>query len=322
VSDRGNEPVPVERAPRVLAVDDDEDIRRLVATYLELEGFDVSEARDGLEALQIATEERPDLILMDVMMPKMSGTEALAELRKDFRTAFTPVVLLTAKTLVADKVEHLLSGADDYVVKPFDPEELVARIRVVLRRSQALRGLNPITGLPGNTVIADELMSRLSDGNEFACLYVDLDNFKSYNDYYGFSRGDAVIKLLAKILLEVLEKRPSDVHFAGHIGGDDFVVVTSSEMAEPIAEDVCARFDAEIPDLYEPVDRERGWIEVEDRRGQLSKVPFVSVSVGIVQSAARDFQTAAEVAHVAAEMKGVAKRAAGSTWAVDRRRQP
>jgi len=310
------------RKHHILVVDDDADIRRLVVTYLELDGFQVSEAADGEEAVAIATDVRPDLILMDVMMPKRSGTEAMDHLRGDFRTAYIPIVFLTAKSLTGDKVAHLLAGADDYIVKPFDPQELVARVEVALRRSQSLRGLNPLTGLPGNTVITEEISSRLADPSHvFACLYADLDNFKAFNDHYGFTRGDEVIRAFATCLLQVLEEHPSRESFAGHVGGDDFVALTSEVAAESIAHAIALRFDHMIPDLYDPEDRERGYIEVSDRRGEARRFPLCSVSVGVVFSDARPFETAAEMAETAAEVKGIAKKQDGSSFAVDRRRK-
>jgi PleD family two-component response regulator len=263
---------------KILVVDDDPDIRNLVCTYLEIEGFRIEEAKDGVEAVSKAFENRPDLILLDIMMPNKSGTEVLSELRADFRTAFVPVVFLTAKSLVGDKVGHLLGGADDYIVKPFDPQELVARVEVALRRSAALRGLNPLSGLPGNTVIAEELTRRLSEGTPFACLYVDLDNFKAYNDAYGFSRGDDVIRMLGNELLVALERHPTPGRFVGHVGGDDFVVLTPPDQAEEVAKEIVGRFDKEILGFYEEEARERGWIEVKDRRGNRTRFPLCSVS--------------------------------------------
>lgn len=313
------EPEPDAPRGRVLVADDDPDIRRLVATYLELEGFEVEEAADGVEAVDKTLENLPDLVILDIMMPNKSGTEALADLRADFRSAFIPILFLSAKSLTADKVGGLMGGADDYVVKPFDPQELVARVENALRRSQALRGLNPLTGLPGNTVIAEEIASRLSADRPFACLYADLDNFKALNDHYGFSRGDEVIRTLARCLLQALESHQTTDSFAGHVGGDDFVVLCAPDVAEEIASTICDRFDEEVPQHYDAADRDRGWIEVEDRRGQVTRFPLCSVSVGILDSSIRDFSNAAQVAEVAAEVKSLAKRDDGSSYRFERR---
>ncbi|HYM96399.1 MAG TPA: diguanylate cyclase, partial [Candidatus Sulfotelmatobacter sp.] len=229
---------------------------------------------------------------------------------------------LTVRSSLKDKVEHLLAGADDYVTKPFIPEELVARLRAVMTRSTSARELSPLTGMSGNSDILREISRRLARQERFAVLYPDIDSFKSYNDHYGFLRGDDVIKTLATIILEVLEENFSRSHFAGHVGGDDFVVLTEPSMAESIATEVTRRFDAAVPALYEPADRERGWIESQERNGTTLRSPLISVSIGIVIAEPGSYASAAAVAARAAEVKGVAKRMPGSKWVLDRRRPP
>jgi diguanylate cyclase (GGDEF)-like protein len=214
-----------------------------------------------------------------------------------------------------------VGGADDYVLPPFDPPEVAARVAVTLQRSAALRGLNPLTGLPGNIVIGEEITRRLRRGDKFACLYIDLDHFKAYNDRYGFARGDDVIRALARCVVAALTEHGTVGCFAGHVGGDDFVVLTPPEEAEGVAKTMTERFTTEVYKLYEPAVRRRGWIEVSDRKGHPTRVPLCSVSVGIVRSD-RGFETAAEMAEAAAEVKAIAKRDPGSSWAVDRRKAP
>jgi diguanylate cyclase (GGDEF)-like protein len=231
-------------------------------------------------------------------------------------------VFLTVRDSLKDKVEHLLAGADDYVTKPFLPEELVARLRAVMSRSTSARELSPLTGMSGNSDILREINRRLALQQRFAVLYPDLDSFKSYNDHYGFLQGDSVIKTLANIILEVLEENPSPEHFAGHVGGDDFVILTEPSQAETIATEVTTRFDAAVPALYEPQDRDNGFIESQERNGATLRSPLVSVSIGIVIAEPGSYSSAAALAARAAEVKSVAKRMPGSKWVLDRRRPP
>ena len=306
----------------VLVVDDDEQVLRLVKRVLDRAGFEAIPVDRGLNAHDAAVEWRPDIILLDLMLGEITGDQILAQLREDFRTRLIPVVFLTVRSSLKDKVEHLLAGADDYVTKPFIPEELVARLRAVMSRATTARELSPLTGMSGNSDILREISRRLAREERFAVLYPDIDAFKSYNDHYGFLRGDDVIKTLATILLEVLESNFASSHFAGHVGGDDFVILCEPSMAEMIATEITRRFDAAVPALYDPVDRERGWIEFQERNGTTVRSPLVSVSIGIVIAEPARYASAAALAARAAEVKGVAKRMPGSKWVLDRRRPP
>jgi diguanylate cyclase (GGDEF)-like protein len=304
---------------RVLVVDDDPFIARLLEIELRAAGYDVRLAADGREALETIGEWLPDLVLADVMMPNMDGFELTRRLRQDSRTATVSVIMLTARGLSADKLEGFSVGADDYIVKPFDTPELLARIRGVLRRAKEMRAVSPLTGLPGNVRIESEIEGRVKTADTFAILYVDLDHFKSFNDHYGFMRGDQVIQWTARLLQDVALEVGGASTFVGHVGGDDFVVVCHAELAERMAEEVIARFDARAADQYDDADRVLGFIEVTNRRGEIQKFPFLSVSIGIASTARRSFSHYAEVVAIATEMKSYTKGTSGSSWAIDRR---
>lgn len=305
---------------RILVADDDEDIVRFVEVNLRLEGFEVRTACDGESALDSAYEFNPDLVLLDVMMPKIDGFEVCQRLRADNRTKHMSVIMLTAKSLSADKVVGLTAGADDYMIKPFDPIELVARVKSALRRSQVMRGLNPLTRLPGNVEIQNQVSIRVAKAEPFALLYIDLDNFKAFNDHYGFMRGDEAIKLLARCCTDAIEQKAPAGSFLGHIGGDDFVLVTVPEAAEAAAGFIAACWDEQIPGLYDPEDLERGFIKVEDRKGWAHEYPVTSVSVGIATNVTRPITSHWEASEIATEMKSFAKRQSGSSVAADKRR--
>src|SRR5881275_103687 len=209
---------------RILVVDDDRDICRSIEVVLRLEGYDVRVAHEGEDALQQAMRAQPDLVLLDMMMPGIDGYEVTKRLRHDPRTATASIIMLTARALPADKVLGLTAGCDDYIVKPFDPSELVARVQSVLRRSRQMREVSPLTGLPGNFQIAYELERLVADpGADFAILYADIDDFM---------RGDEAIRATGRLLTEALARQQTDPTFAGHIGGDDFVLITSAQRAE------------------------------------------------------------------------------------------
>ncbi len=302
----------------ILVVDDDADIVRFVEMNLRLEGYRVLVARDGVEALEMVAAEVPDLVLLDVMMPGFDGVEVTRRLRADSRTSTLPIIMLTAKTLTADRVLGLTTGADDYIIKPFDTLELVARVRSTLRRNAEARAVSPLTSLPGNVRIEDEIAGRVASGAPFAVAYLDLDNFKAFNDAHGFLRGDKVILLLATALRRAIVGVVPAV-FIGHVGGDDFVLVCRPDQVEDLSRAAVGYFDDHVPALHDPDEVARGYLEMADRLGVMRQYPLVSVSVGIATSERRSFNDYREVVVVATEMKGVAKGEPGSAIAVDRR---
>ena len=306
---------------RILVVDDDRDICRSIEVVLRLEGYDVRIAHEGEDALEQAMRAQPDLVLLDMMMPGIDGYEVTKRLRHDPRTATASIIMLTARALPADKVLGLTAGCDDYIVKPFDPSELVARVQSALRRSRQMREVSPLTGLPGNFQIAAELERLVGEeARDFAVLYADLDDFKAFNDHYGFMRGDEAIRATGRLLTDALARHRTSPSFAGHIGGDDFVMVTSAKKAEALAQDIVRNFDLMAPSLYDEDDRQLGYIEVPDRRGVLHHYPFLSISIGVASSATRPIRSQWEASAVATEMKAVAKRKVGSSYEIDRRR--
>jgi diguanylate cyclase (GGDEF)-like protein len=304
----------------ILVVDDDPDIARFVEVNLRSAGYDVSVASDGEQALEKAAALRPDLVLLDVMMPRIDGFEVAQRLRRNPQTASTSIIMLTAKALSTDKVLGLTAGADDYIIKPFDPIELLARVKGTLRRAKEMRNLSPLTGLPGNIRIQEEIERNVRDDRPFAVVYSDLDNFKAYNDEKGFVRGDRLIQATARIIQDAVVEFAGTDGFVGHVGGDDFVAVVPPESAEDIAKRIVERFDGDIHEFYEREDIKRGYIEVEDRKGVMQKLPLAGISVGIATTEVRGFEHYGEAVAVATEMKQFAKREPRSWYAIDRRK--
>ena len=303
----------------VLVADDDPKVRELLRIFLEKAGYRVVLAQNGAEAIALAQESAPDVILVDVMMPQMDGFEACRQLRNDTRTSHVPILMLTSRSALGDKLSGFESGADDYVTKPFDLDELLARIRSLLRRAREIPVRSPLTGLPGNRLLQEELRHRLQSGAPLALLYVDMDHFKAFNDAYGFVRGDEAIRLLARLIQETVAEKGSRDDFIGHIGGDDFAIITRPERVEAICQTLVERFDAAIPTLYDPADLEQGYLRGYDRHGVPHRFPLMTISIGVVTNVHRTFSDLDEVGRLAAEMKHLAKRMPGSTYAVDRR---
>jgi diguanylate cyclase (GGDEF)-like protein len=313
---------PVEgRQDVILVVDDDADIARFVEFNLRLHGFDVLYARDGQEALEMIEQHRPDLAVVDLMMPRIDGLELTRRLRADPMTSALPVIMLTAKGMTVDKVHGLTAGADDYLVKPFDTAELIARVSSTLRRNKEFREVSPLTGLPGNSRVRREITDRVRSAVDYAVGYVDIDRFKSVNDRYGFVRGDEFITALARSLHRAVVSVGLPPAFLGHIGGDDFVIVCTPDQVRPLTERAVVDFEKTADELYDPSDAGRGYVELRDRRGNVQRAALVTLSIGVSLSVPeRRFTDPLEVIAAASEMKSLAKHQPGSYVAVDRRR--
>jgi diguanylate cyclase (GGDEF)-like protein len=308
-------------AERILVIDDEVDIAHVLQITLEDVGYEVRVANGSRAGLQAAMEFRPDLVLLDISMPEMDGLQVTRALRADAVTSSTSIILVTAHASMDDRVVGLAAGADDYVVKPFDIDELLSRVNAALRRGRQLRGVSPLTGLPGNFDILRQLESLLEAGSpSFALAHADLDNFKAYNDQYGFVRGDQAIQATAELLLAELGKVLTRPRFLGHVGGDDFALLLPATVAEEVAEAIVEGFHDLLPRLYEPVDLQRGAVRVTTRDGKTRDVPLLSISLGLATTAHRPFASAVEMAAVATEMKQFAKHQVGSSWRIDRRR--
>ena len=304
-----------------MVVDDDPDIRDVLRIALEAEGYQVLEAPDGETALRIVRQSTPHLLIVDFVMPRLNGHEVCAILKKDILLRYLPIIMLTGKGETADKVRGMEAGADDYVVKPFEPKELLVRVKTLMRRTESALDANPLTKLPGNVSIASEISTRIEKSEPLAVCYVDLDQFKSLNDQYGFARGDRVISETAKILIRAVEEAGDPDDFIGHEGGDDFVVVTSPQKAESICQKIVSSFDAVSPTFYNEEDRKRGYLMGLDRQGKRVKIPLITVSIGIVANENRKISHVAEVGEIGAELKHYAKSLKGSKFVKERRQE-
>jgi signal transduction histidine kinase/GGDEF domain-containing protein len=301
----------------VVVVDDDPSIRAICAEVLRSRGYDVTEAASCAEARRLVAERRPQAVLLDVQLPDGDGFDLLASLEAERAVEPFAVIFLSARGQTADKVRGLRLGADDYLTKPFDAQELVARVDAVLRRREAALLASPMTRLPGGRAIDGEVERRLGAQVPFALSYLDLDNLKAYNDTYGYAKADGVVLQTAAILREVVALHGGEAAFLGHVGGDDFVVVSAPERARPLCGAAIAAFDRVIPLYYDRADRERGSIEAVDRHGVRRRFPLLSLSIATVVVEPGRYRSHAELARAAAALKGRAKRIPGSVHVVD-----
>lgn len=307
------------RREKILTIDDDSDILDVLAITLS-DNYDVISASNGKEGLEMVRAKNPDLIITDYNMPVMTGPEFCRELRKDILFRHIPVIMLTGKGEIKDMVFGIESGADDYLTKPFEPDTLLARIRMIMRRTIMSLDANPLTRLPGNTSIMDELQSRINSNNPFAVGYADLDKFKIYNDKYGFEKGDEVIRATARIIVENANRIVGKEVFIGHIGGDDFVFVCADDVANALCEAIIQEFDKTAPQFYNETDRTAGYIIGKDRQGNETKARLMSISIGIVSSVAQKITHVAQVGEIGAELKKFAKNVEKSNYVRDQRK--
>jgi len=300
---------------RILLADDEPDILAVLKKALESAGYVVATALDGAQALDSIRSSPPDLAVLDLNMPRKDGLEVLRALRADPIFQHLPVMLLTSAADTPSKVAGLDVGADDYLTKPINLDEFLARLRMILRRTRLGLEANPLTKLPGNPAIEARLEQALRSGVQIAVLYVDLNQFKAYNDAYGYDAGDRVIRRLAEILLR--HKGPED--FVGHIGGDDFIVITRPEAAEGLCQRLIRSFDQAVPGFYTEEDRTRGFIESQDRQGRHQTFPLLSLAIGVATNTRRRLHSVGQVSQIGSELKRYAKTFKGSKYVVDRR---
>jgi diguanylate cyclase (GGDEF)-like protein len=306
-------------AARILVVDDEPPIRDILKFQLEHAGFRVACAGTGEEGLKMVEQDPPDLVLLDLMIPEVDGYEVCRRLKSTYGSRHIPVIMLTARGELAEKLKGLENGANDYVTKPFSIPELLVRVRNVLSWSQTQREANPLTGLPGNVSIERELTARLEARSPFAFIYTDIDNFKAFNDYYGYAKGDLVIKTTARILVEAVEEHGNEGDFVGHIGGDDFVAMTTPDRADAVARCVIERFDRTAATLFEEDDLERGYLKIRKRSGEMMRVKSLGITLAVVTNEKGPITHIGRVADVASELKRYGKSMNGSVVVRERR---
>src|SRR5919202_135893 len=282
-------------------------MRLMVREILASAGHDVTTAPDGLSALESIEEREPDLLILDLVMPGMSGIEVCRAVKRNPFTARIPVLMLTARGEVENKVAGFEAGADDYLPKPFDPRELRARVVALLRLVRRDGDRNPTSGLPGGKAIEEEIQRRVGAGETFAICYIDLDNFKAFSDTFGFSVADGVIRDTGTAIREAVEAKGTGRDFVGHIGGDDFIVVTSESHAEAITLECAARFRAVAARAVGEEAVQRGSFMGIDRDGKAREFAIARLSAAVLKIEPSKWMSMGFLGGLAAEVKRRAK---------------
>jgi GGDEF domain-containing protein len=270
------------------------------------------------QLFELCITSTPDLILIDEENLHMNTIGTLSAFKSDPLFGYLPI-LAVIRDVNRFFALHLESLIDDYIISPFERNDLALRIDVCTTRAARVLELNPLTRLPGNITIIEEIQKRIDSHNTFALAYADIDNFKPFNDRYGFSRGDEVIRMTARLITNINKATSPSGGFIGHIGGDDFIFIQPADTVEKACSELIGKFDEIIPSFYDPPDRERGFIESTNREGKVRKFTILTLSIGVAHDTHRKFTHYGQVSEIAAEMKKYAKTFAGSCYRIDRR---
>lgn len=289
-----------------------------VASWLAGQELQVETLRAAEQLMAVSLRGRPRVVVVDARRCPQEALRACQRMKADSYTGVVPCLLLSAPDDAAFAAAFE-AGADEVVREPLPPAETRTRLQAMLRRSDRDLVVHPSTRLPGAVEIELEVQRRLTAGSAFAMCYADLDHFKEFNDRYSYHDGDRVIRILAKILHDVVKGICGENGFVGHIGGDDFIFVIPADDVQVVCEEILSVFDTLVPFQYAEPDRRAGYFFGKDRRGQLHRVPLMTVSIGVVTNERRVFTHAAQVSELATEMKSYAKTLPGSVYSVDRR---
>jgi len=287
---------------RLLIVEDDADIANMLRIYFTSHQYDVELAPYGSSALEKTRQSLPHLIVLDIMLPDIDGFEVCRILRTNTRTSHVPIIFLTQKDERSDKLQGLELGADDYITKPFDIEELKLRVKRAITRAEQQSLTDPRSGLPTGRLIEEQLR-RIIRETGWALLDLRINHFEDFNDVYGFVAGDDVLRFTAMLMGEVVDHLGTANDFIGHAGGCNFIIILNEHNADAVRQTLKARFAKEALTHYNFIDRERGYITVADNRGQEVKSPLMELAVGMVSPSQYQFADIREITELAAEAR-------------------
>lgn len=287
--------------PRLMVVEDDIDIGNMLKIYFSGLEYDVEVATRGFDALEKTKKVLPHLIVLDIMLPDIDGYEVCRKLRTNTRTSHIPVIFLTQKDERSDKLQGLELGADDYITKPFDIEELKLRVQGAIRRSERESLTDPRSGLPAGRLIEEQLRKIIRE-QEWALVDIRINHFDPFRDVYGFVASDDVLRFMAMMLSEIVDDLGTLTDFIGHAGGDNFIIITTEKAASSLRKVLKDRFAEEVQTHYNFIDREQGYLVTETPNGP-ENMPFMTLAIGIINSAEYDFADIREITEMGAETR-------------------
>ncbi len=270
--------------------------------------------------IDIALKNIPSLIVINEDAIDRDVIDLCRKIRKDEDNTITPVIVVSSKRSKEHRVRILRESVEYFIKKPVDEEYLYYTVKNLNRLLSSNRRVSPLTGLPGNVQIHAELKKRLLRGEAFSVLYLDLDNFKAYNDVYGFLKGDQIIEFTADTIVNSVHSDELENTFVGHIGGDDFVAIVPGINCEKLCQNIISKFDMNVLRYFTEDDIEKGYIEVANRKGIIEQFPLTSLSIGVVVADTGRFHNILEIGEIGAQVKHAAKSVMGSSYAIDKRR--
>lgn len=287
---------------RLLVVEDDFDIANMLHIYFTGQGYQVDIAPRGSDALEKTRQNLPHLIILDIMLPDIDGFEVCRILRTNSRTSHVPIIFLTQKDERSDKLQGLELGADDYITKPFDIEELKLRVQRAITRAEQQSLTDPRSGLPSGRLIEEQLRSIIRKQG-WALMDIRLNHYQAFRDVYGFVAGDDALRFTAMLMGQVIDDLGSPNDFIGHAGGDNFIIIGTEEAMPEIGRTLSDRFAEEVLTHYNFLDREQGYINTVDDNGNKNEAPLMTMSMGMVSPSQFQFTDIREITELAAEAR-------------------
>ena len=304
----------------IYLIDNDKELERILREIFK-GNKEYSITKVTTEGLEIALKNIPSLIIVNEDSIRSQAVEICKRIKENEDNTITPIIVISSEKDYDSKLQMLEIGVSHYIRTPVDKDYLFCTIKNILNLLYANRKVSPLTGLPGNVQIQAEMKKRLLNKEEFSMMYFDLDNFKAYNDVYGFVKGDEIIKFTAKIILKNVHSEENNNTFVGHIGGDDFIAIIAEQNAEEICQNIITDFDTNVNRYYSKEDVQKGYIEVVNRKGIIEQFPITAISIGVVEVVKDKFTNPLEIGEAGASVKHLAKTIQGSTYVIDRRKR-